>query len=89
MPIIQSAKKALRQNLRHRIRNVDKKEELKAVLRQYKKLVAEKKKDEAKKYLPLVYKKLDKAAKIDLIKKNKASRLKSRLSSLLVASTEQ
>lgn len=83
MPIIQSAKKALRQSLRRRDRNLKRKKEFKAVLKQYKKLVAENKKQEAEKYLAQVYKKLDKSAKRHLIHKNKAARLKSKLSQLL------
>ena len=81
MPKIQSAKKALRQNIKRRKANVKKKTELKSVIKQYKKMASENK-EEAKKYLSQVYKKLDKSAKVNLIKKNKASRLKSRLSRL-------
>jgi small subunit ribosomal protein S20 len=78
MPIIKSAKKALRQNVRRRKINLKRKAELKSVIKEYKKLISSSK-DEAKKYLPQVYKKLDKMAKVNLIKKNKAGRLKSRL----------
>ena len=87
MPIIKSAKKALRQNIRRRKINAKKKTELKSVIKQFKKLVIEGKKEEAQKYLSQVYKKLDKSAKINLIKKNKASRIKSRLSKKLVMPT--
>jgi len=83
MPIIKSAKKALRQNIRRRKINLKKKTELKSVIKQYKKLIATGEKEKARQQLSLVYKKLDKAAKINLIKKNKAARLKSRLSKLL------
>ncbi len=83
MPITKSAKKARRQNIRRRKINLKRKAELKTVIKQYKKLTAASQKEEAKKYLSQVYKKLDKAAKVDLIKKNKANRLKSRLSKLL------
>ncbi|MBI5306157.1 30S ribosomal protein S20 [Candidatus Wolfebacteria bacterium] len=83
MPIIKSAEKALRQNIRRRKINVARKTELKSVIKQFKKLIIEGKKDEAKNYLSQVYKKLDKSAKVNLIKKNKASRLKSRLSKLI------
>ncbi len=83
MPITQSAKKALRQNIRRRARNLKKKTELKSVIKKYKKMIAGGSKDEAKKYLPQVYKKLDKAAKTNLIKRNTAARLKSRLSKSL------
>ncbi len=83
MPITKSAKKALRQNVRRRKANLKRKTELKTVIKQYKKLISGGQKEEAKKYLSQVYKKLDKAAKINLIKKNKAARLKSRLTKLL------
>lgn len=82
MPKIQSAKKALRQNIKRKKANVKKKTELKSVIKQYKKMAFENK-EEAKKYLSQVYKKLDKSAKVNLIKKNKASRMKSRLSRLV------
>lgn len=85
MPITQSAKKALRQSIRRRERSLKKKDELKSVIKRYKKLISAKNKAAAEKELPLVFQKLDKAAKINLIKKNKASRLKSQLSRLLTA----
>ncbi len=83
MPITKSAKKALRQNIARRQKNLKRKTELKSVIKDYKKLIAAGKKEEAKNYLPQVYKKLDKSSKVNLIKKNKASRLKSRLTILL------
>ena len=83
MPITQSAKKALRQNVRRRRENLKRKEAYKKVVKDYRKLVAAKKNDEAKNYLTRVYQALDKAAKTNVIKKNKASRLKSRLSRLV------
>ncbi|MEK7162763.1 MAG: 30S ribosomal protein S20 [Patescibacteria group bacterium] len=83
MPIIKSAKKALRQNISRRRKNLKKKAELKTIIKQYKKAVTTKDKEKTAEYLSQVYKKLDKAAKTNLIKKNKASRLKSRLSKLL------
>ena len=82
MPITQSAKKALRQTVRRRARNIAKKEAVKKAVKQYKKSLAEKKSEQASQHLALVYKALDKAAKTNVIKKNKAARLKSRLSSL-------
>jgi len=82
MPITESAKKALRQTVRRHERNLKKKNDLRAVIKKYKKLVAAKDTAGAEKELPMVYKKLDKAAKTNVIKKNKASRLKSRLSKL-------
>ena len=83
--ITKSAKKAHRQNLRRREKNVQRKNALNKVLKAYKKLVASGNLEKAKNELPRVYKALDKSAKVNLMNKNKASRLKSRLSKLLVA----
>ncbi len=83
MPITSSAKKALRQNKTRRVRNVIRKDTYKKAVVRYRKLVAQKKSEEAQKMLSTVYKALDKAAKTKVIEKNKASRLKSRLAKLL------
>jgi len=80
--ITKSAKKAHRQNLRRREHNSKQKEALKKAVKNYKKLVSAGKLDDAKSSLPGIYKILDKTAKVGIIKKNKASRLKSRLSAL-------
>lgn len=85
MPVTKSAKKALRQTVRRRKKNLSEGSKLKAAIKQYKKLTASGKLQEADKYLPTVYRLLDKGAKTNLIKKNKASRLKSRLSRQLKA----
>lgn len=84
MPITKSAKKALRQSKKRRIRNLRRINAYKNILKEFKKLATSGKKDQAVKLLPKVYKVLDKAAKSGVIKKNKASRLKSR-SSILIA----
>ena len=84
MPITSSAKKALRQSLRRRARNLQKKEAYKCLIRDVRKAMAAGKPDEAKKLLPQLYKALDKAAKANVIKKNKAARLKSRLTKLVI-----
>jgi len=83
MPITKSAQKALRQNKQRRQRRLSQKKILKETVRQYRKLIAGQKLAEAKVLLPQVYKRLDKAAKTNLIKKNKAARLKSRLTKLI------
>lgn len=83
MPITRSAKKALRQAARRHKRNLEKKEAYKDIARNLKKLSAAGKAKEAAALLPALYKALDKAAKTDVIKKNKASRLKSRLTRLV------
>ncbi len=83
MPITKSAKKALRQSARRKVQNTKRKDAYKGAIKTYKKLVTAKSMDEAKTKLSLAYKALDKAAKTGAIKKNKAARLKSRLTGLL------
>jgi small subunit ribosomal protein S20 len=83
MPIKKSAKKALRQSLKRRKRNLKKKEKIKALIKKVKRFLAENKIKEAKEILPQIYKALDKAAKTGLIKKNTASRKKSRITKLI------
>jgi small subunit ribosomal protein S20 len=83
MAITQSAKKALRQNVKRHERNVERKRKLKSLIKQIRSLAAEKKVEEAKKLLPQIYKSLDKSAKVGTIKKNTASRKKARLAVLL------
>jgi small subunit ribosomal protein S20 len=85
MPITSSAKKALRQNVTRNKRNVIKKVAYKKAVTDFRKLVVAKKLDEAAKALPAAFKALDKAAKTKVIEKNKASRLKSRLSAQLTS----
>jgi len=88
MPITSSAKKALRQNVRRKARNTEKTEAYKGAIKTYRKLVSAKKLDEAKTALTKAYQALDKAAKAGTIKKNKASRLKSRLAQLIAKSSK-
>ncbi|MCD6528585.1 30S ribosomal protein S20 [bacterium] len=83
MPVSKSAKKALRQNIRRRAINLRRKRKMKELIKKFEKLILENKKEEAKKLLPLVYKAIDKAAKRKVIKKNTASRKKSRLAKLI------
>jgi len=83
MPITKSAKKALRQNKRRRLQNLKTTKKFKKAIHQYKKAVEAKKLEEAKRLLCLVYKNLDKATKTNIIKRNKASRLKSKLAKKL------
>ena len=80
--ITKSAQKAYRQNIKRRAHNNGQKIAFKKLIKEYKKLVAAKDLKKAAEKLPLVYKALDKAAKTNLLKKNTASRLKSRLTKL-------
>jgi len=83
MAVTKSAKKAFRQSLRRKARNQKQSKGLKSLIKKVRDLVLEKNPEEAKKLLPQVYKTLDKAAKAGLIKKNTASRKKSRITRLL------
>ena len=86
MPITHSAKKALRQGSVRKIRNLKQKNKLKDIVKQEKKLIAQKNLEGAKNLLPALYKALDKAAKRGLIKPNTASRRKSRITKFLAKS---
>lgn len=79
MAITKSAKKAIRQNATRRERNFVYRDKIKALVKEVRTLVSQKKVEEAKKILPQVYQILDKAAKVGVIKKNNASRKKSRI----------
>ena len=83
MAITKSAKKALRQNLKRKYQNIQKKKIIKNLLKEVGNLISQKKIEEAKNLLPKLYKLLDKAAKVRLIKKNTASRKKSRITKLI------
>ena len=87
-PITKSAKKALRQSLKRKARNVQKKKKIKNLLKEVKKLVSQKKTEKAKKLLSQIYKALDKAAKVGVIKKNTANRKKARITKLINRSPE-
>jgi small subunit ribosomal protein S20 len=79
MAITKSAKKAFRQSQRRRAKNIQKMRKLRSLLKEVTALISQNKDKEAKKLLPQVYKLLDKATKTGLIKKNAASRKKSRI----------
>jgi len=83
MAITKSAKKALRQSLKRKIRNRQQKEKIKNLIKRTKSLVAQKKAGEARNFLPQIYKLLDKTAKSGLIKKNTAARKKARITKLI------
>jgi len=83
MAITKSAKKAIRQSATRKEHNIVYKNKIKALVKKARALVLEKKMADAKKLLPDIYKALDKAAKVGIIKKNNASRHKSRLTRLI------
>jgi ribosomal protein S20 len=78
MPIIKGAKKALRASDRKAVFNLRRKRVLRTEVKNIKDLIKEGKVAEATKSLPAAYKALDKAAKMNTITKNHASRKKSR-----------
>lgn len=83
MPITRSAKKAMRQSMRRRAQNLVQKENFRRAVKEIEKAVAAGKTKEAETLIPKMYKALDKAAKTGVIKKNAASRKKSRLMRLI------
>lgn len=83
MAITQSAKKAHRVSLRKRVFNLRRKQAISEAVKNFKKLVAEKKISEAVKLLPLAYKAYDKAAKEHTILKGAADRKKSQLARMV------
>ncbi|MDP3057511.1 MAG: 30S ribosomal protein S20 [bacterium] len=89
MPIIKSAKKALRQNIARRERNAKVKENVRALAKKLTKIVAAKNAEEIKKTLILAIKAIDKAAKNHIIPKNTASRKKSLLAKLANAGMKE
>lgn len=76
MPIIKSAKKALRQSKRKKLVND-------RVLRQARRVVKKARTSATPDLIKKAYSALDRAVKKNVIHKNKASRLKSRLAKLL------
>lgn len=79
MPIIKSAKKALRQSKKRRERNLKRKKAIHNAVKKIKGELKNKNKEGVLKLLPLAYKAYDKAVKTGVIKKNTVARKKSRL----------
>ena len=82
MPNTKSAAKAYRQSIKRRARNLSRKNAYKDVVKEFRKAVAADPKKAAQ-MLAMVHKKLDKAAKAGVIKKNKAARWKGSAQKLL------
>ncbi len=79
MPIIKSAKKALRSSARKRVYNVRRQSALKDAVKAFDKAVVSGKRADAEKLVSPAYQAIDKAAKRGVLKANTASRKKSRL----------
>lgn len=85
MPNTKTAKKALKQNAKRRLRNRSQRSMLKTLVKNVRSLATEGKVDEAKSALQLVSKRLDQAGAKYLYHPNKSARLKSRLAKLVKA----
>jgi len=83
MPIKRSAAKELRKAKKREAKNKKIKANLVFLERKFLKAIREKNKEKAKEFYQKLQKAFDKAAKINVIKKNKASRKKSRLAKKL------
>ena len=83
MPNTANAKKALRQNEKRRLRNRAARSALRTSLKKCRTLATTGPVEEAREAFRMACKKLDQAAAKNLIHKNKAARLKSRLSTLM------
>jgi small subunit ribosomal protein S20 len=83
VPNTKTAWKNLRKNEKRRMRNRSIKSATKTEIKKFRKLVEEGMIEEAHSYLPRVYKKVDMAVSKGVFHKNKAARIKSRLTNKL------
>lgn len=84
MPLIKSAKKQNRQNLKHRLRNYRVRHELKVTIQEMEDVANGGKKEDAEVLLKKAYKVIDTAAKKNIIHPNNAARKKSQMAKLIV-----
>jgi len=87
MPNTKSAEKALRQSRKRRARNLSRKTSYKDIVKEFRKTAPTDPKT-ALTMMAKLQQQLDKAAKTGIIKKNKASRLKSKAAKLLAKSSK-
>lgn len=85
MPQRRSGVKELRKNRKNKLHNLDMKTALKKTIKSYKASAVSDSKSEAEAKLKDAYKKIDKAAKRNLMHKNTAARKKSQLAKSLPA----
>lgn len=83
MPVIKSAKKRMRQNIKRRARNFPVRSELKSLFKKELDHIKNGRLEEAVKLLPKVYSVVDMACKKNIIHPNNAARKKSRLARTL------
>lgn len=88
MPQRKASLRSLRNSQRKAVYNAAVKEKVKKAIKNYLKSLQKNEVDNAKKLLALAYKELDKAARKNVIHRNKASRKKSRLSKKLATAIQ-
>ena len=79
MPIKKNAEKALRQNIKHALRNKTVKAEIDSLRVKFRKAITAVKKSEAAEAARSISQKVDKAVSKKILKKNTAARIKSRM----------
>ena len=89
MANLSSAKKAIRQTKTRTLRNQKIKKVMKEHIKEVRSLIEDGKFDEAKEKMSITMKKIDKAAKRNVIHKKTASRYKSRLAQRLNKASEK
>lgn len=85
MAITTSAKKAHRVSLRKRVFNTRRADAVRKITKEIKALVSAKKMDEAKALMAKAYKAIDKAAKMNTLHRNTASRKKSQVAKMFAS----
>lgn len=83
MPLIKSAKKQMRQNVKHRLRNYRVRDELKFTLKGVLSTIKDDTKSDAEKVLKQAYKVIDTAAKKNILHPNTAAHKKSNMARLV------
>ncbi len=79
MAIKDSAKKEIRASVKKKVYNTRRKKTIKTIEKKIEKLLLENKPEEANKLLPSAYKAIDKALKMNTLKKNTAARNKAKI----------
>ncbi len=87
MPIKHAAEKALRQSKKAIVRNRAAKERIKKLVKMGMRAIAAGKLDEARALVPELAQTVDKAAARNIVKRNKANRVKSRYAALIKNAT--
>ena len=79
MPNVKSAEKRMRQNERRKTNNRRRRSEMRTEIKRFRQLVSDKKVDDARAVLKVVYAVIDRTAQHGVIHSNTAARYKSRL----------